>query len=76
MGGIRRSALGADVRWRSSALESALLRFFDTVIPHDQEISGALEEILTLLRNTEKGHLGRRGGGSCQSSRVKPNRVS
>jgi hypothetical protein len=29
---------------------SALLRFFDTVMLDDQEISGALEEILTLLR--------------------------
>jgi hypothetical protein len=55
VGGCRRSTMGADVRWRSGALGSALLRFFDTVMPDDQEIFGALEEILTLLRKYGAG---------------------
>jgi hypothetical protein len=47
--------MGADVRWRSGALGSALLRFVDTLMPDDQEISGALEEVLTLLRKYGAG---------------------
>jgi hypothetical protein len=50
VGGVRPSPLGADVRWRSGAVGSALLRFLDTVMPDDQEISGSLKEVLTLLR--------------------------
>jgi hypothetical protein len=48
-------AVGRGLSMAERRARSALLRFFDTVMPDDQEISGALEEILTLIRNYGAG---------------------